>query len=562
MDRATTEVGEHYHKLKRPDDFLAPTAGPAPRKNDTPPSRPAETAKRTLEEAGISDDEADEEPNKRSRLRNGPARFGRKGYRLQNTDIGMSSMFPGMLDEGDVSDDATSEALAYLRSVRTEASTIPNVLIAPRGSDHDKPDRSMLETGRGDYTVIYSEGTWIARDPTPEEYSQGDWSDQYEDLDPQEQYYRALLQRYQSMRKMLNDIHPTSPNPPDRPTCSNLRIATIMPTSRHQWLYTLDREYPSPSLLRKMSTLDVFMGLRFCTDSLDRFKAITKPKSCWIWALLARAPESGTLDYRASGCIRDLGHKAGQFGMRLRTDDGRVLRGDGGEQREKERGHGGGDEEAAVGEEEEGWEASEMDILEEPNGVPAPSMALQESTNGDTGNQHESTSQSDAEMSISEDEGEADEDPSAKLESARARLLAQVSGSEHLPQSEKPNPSPPGQKQAPVTSDDEPKTLEEARARLLEQLGDRLVKPQGTGRSNDDKPFASRADAERHRRGKDISEASRGMPHDSTKPTFVASEIEYAGPDLNTRATIDMILTVVAECYGQRDLLRFRELWE
>jgi hypothetical protein len=31
--------------------------------------------------------------------------------------------------------------------------------------------------------------------------------------------------------------------------------------------------------------------------------------------------------------------------------------------------------------------------------------------------------------------------------------------------------------------------------------------------------------------------------------------------DLNTRVTIDMILTVVGECYGQRDLLRFRETW-
>jgi len=30
----------------------------------------------------------------------------------------------------------------------------------------------------------------------------------------------------------------------------------------------------------------------------------------------------------------------------------------------------------------------------------------------------------------------------------------------------------------------------------------------------------------------------------------------------NTRATVDMIITVVGEVYGQRDLLEFREVWE
>ncbi|KAF2709776.1 hypothetical protein K504DRAFT_467716 [Pleomassaria siparia CBS 279.74] len=32
-------------------------------------------------------------------------------------------------------------------------------------------------------------------------------------------------------------------------------------------------------------------------------------------------------------------------------------------------------------------------------------------------------------------------------------------------------------------------------------------------------------------------------------------------PDLNTRVTIDMILTVAIECYGQRDLLKYRDSW-
>ena len=31
--------------------------------------------------------------------------------------------------------------------------------------------------------------------------------------------------------------------------------------------------------------------------------------------------------------------------------------------------------------------------------------------------------------------------------------------------------------------------------------------------------------------------------------------------DWNTKVAIDMILTVVAECYGQKDLLEFRAAW-
>ena len=41
----------------------------------------------------------------------------------------------------------------------------------------------------------------------------------------------------------------------------------------------------------------------------------------------------------------------------------------------------------------------------------------------------------------------------------------------------------------------------------------------------------------------------------------VSPAIDVEIPDLNSRVTVDMILTVVAECYGQKDLLRFRDGW-
>jgi hypothetical protein len=32
-------------------------------------------------------------------------------------------------------------------------------------------------------------------------------------------------------------------------------------------------------------------------------------------------------------------------------------------------------------------------------------------------------------------------------------------------------------------------------------------------------------------------------------------------PDLNTRLTIDKILTIAAKCYGQKDPLKYRDNW-
>ncbi|RDW77501.1 hypothetical protein BP6252_05554 [Coleophoma cylindrospora] len=48
---------------------------------------------------------------------------------------------------------------------------------------------------------------------------------------------------------------------------------------------------------------------------------------------------------------------------------------------------------------------------------------------------------------------------------------------------------------------------------------------------------------------------------DAPEPEVVTNRTGPS-PSLNTRATLDMIITVAGELYGQRDLLEFREMWE
>lgn len=116
VNQAITQNGEAYNKLKRPDEFPSYTATGAFPKEDTLSTlpQPAESTKRTLDEAGINNVLAECEPeNKRSRVSN------RHGVqRPMNMDYGMQSMFPGIMDNEDSSDESTNAALAYLRSVR------------------------------------------------------------------------------------------------------------------------------------------------------------------------------------------------------------------------------------------------------------------------------------------------------------------------------------------------------------------------------------------------------------------------------------------------------------
>jgi hypothetical protein len=125
VNQAITENGEKYNKLARPDSFLASLAVKVSTKEDASAASPQllGSTKRTLDEADIDHETRDETPiSKRSRIQNtkrssSNTKKGSNKHQPVTDDYGMHSMFPGMIDENG-SDDETSEALAYLRSVR------------------------------------------------------------------------------------------------------------------------------------------------------------------------------------------------------------------------------------------------------------------------------------------------------------------------------------------------------------------------------------------------------------------------------------------------------------
>lgn len=95
--------------------------------------------------------------------------------------------------------------------------------------------------------------------------------------------------------------------------------------------------------------------------------------------------------------------------------------------------------------------------------------------------------------------------------------------------------------------------LQEARARLLAQLGDRLVQ-------NSEKMASHDEGLAKHGLSNGSSLNNGALHGDGTTFIYEGSTLT-SSIDGNTRLTIDMVLTVVAECFGQKDLLRYRQLW-
>jgi hypothetical protein len=111
--------------------------------------------------------------------------------------------------------------------------------------------------------------------------------------------------------------------------------------------------------------------------------------------------------------------------------------------------------------------------------------------------------------------------------------------------------------------------IEQARARLLAQLGDRLVQDQYQP-VNDQAPDEDQAapnivqrPGEHELKSSNVSTPSHGalLAAATISDELPANIVPTHVTDMNTIVTVDMILTVAAECFGQRDLLKYRRQW-
>ncbi|KAF4959988.1 hypothetical protein FGADI_1262 [Fusarium gaditjirri] len=424
-------------------------------------------------------------------------------------------------EEDDFEDD--SEAMAYLNSVRQEANGIPHLLVAPKvqigpqlpselrndkqEQDEQSIDRAVYNNGVGDSRGWYEDGAYMAMpDNATEEddYEDGEYPDDYDDdcneeAALNESYFSSVMDQYLRLRSVLHADLP--PNAVSRVVKAQLK--TDAPAENQSaviatWSRLLRETDPRPLQVALMSKDTTLRILRILLGGKFLRQGYTLPErtSRWIWALLARMPDKGELNYAEIGWIRDLGRRAVLLGRSLA--EMAALR--------EELAEGGlGAHEAVDG------SSSDEEVLADPEDLDVegalssgqdeddPTPAEPEKDAEKTTKVMESTTKSapkpDAEEGEIKDE---DEDEDVAME------IATDSEAE----------------EGEVASQEPRENLEAAKERLLARISNGMT-----------------------------SEDEEDLEKESAKQRLRA----------NLRATLNMILTVAGEFYGQRDLLEFRE---
>lgn len=297
---------------------------------------------------------------------------------------------------------------------------------------------------------------------------------------------------------------------------------------------------PLPAQLYCMNTESVLRLLKLIRPMLKQRAQISKRTSRWVWGLLGRLHQVGTLGSEEVGIVRDLGKRAVHVGMSWKDEEvGRALARHSGEDENVE-GENDADYENSPemdvddnhedgswedwGEDEHGGFLQRADYGRQsapvgddldpgPMDANHPALAAGEMKDADM-------AEPEARSSASHTHGEVHQGNYADLEQARIALLARLDQQPSKPQQEYQTPRL-----------DQPTSSVTSPARMQDSTCD--------GRAMEGSASAAAA----------------------AVVTAAAVAEEHSKPDSNTLATLILIITIVGEEYGQRDLLEFRDFW-
>ncbi|PMD14447.1 hypothetical protein NA56DRAFT_694090 [Hyaloscypha hepaticicola] len=415
---------------------------------------------------------------------------------------GQRSAIPGLDDDtiidGDDQDlnyDEEMDALAYLRSVRHEASGIPNLLVAPR-TPPASDSREIYEHGDGDFRGYYEDGAYVASSHAIWEDSE---SAEEEKIDQQQRYYNSIISRHESLRKKLQQMPPletVEALDQDHPT----HVGKLTVAVSRWWKWKMRFVDPLPAQIASMDKHTVLrlLGLISGGTLLKRGAEIEVCVSRWLWSLLARLPERGELTSEEIGVVRDLGKKAVLIGVGLC---------------EKKTW-------------EEGMREVEKDFDEEEH-EELPGIVDDKEIELDS--EHDAVSFQDTENNAEFLEANIGDD----VAFIGPQLVGGTDDDANM-DIEKDGPAEVHLKDAGELlwpeSPEDPEVLAAARARILARL--------------------------------DQEQSDVSIVEDSEQAKIQQAKDERAHALWNTKATVDMIITIAGEIYGQRDLLEFRGTWD
>ncbi|PGH15996.1 hypothetical protein AJ80_05372 [Polytolypa hystricis UAMH7299] len=442
--------------------------------------------------------------------------------------FGQKHAFPG-LDDGSVGDDELfygppEDGIEYLRMVRSEARTLPSVFVSQEtlskidnDNNNTQPqsaavqETTSLKAVRG--TGYFSDGVYVAPPPSShlansKQEQRKKQQQQQKDFsttpDAQEIYYNLLRHRFLLLRSTLKCIPPPSIISALDNTSHPISLPAAHKKARAEWHRLLRTVDPQPAQLACMDNESVLRVLDIVTRTLSEAARSgdavrVKRLGAWAWGLLGRCRDVGQLGSEDVSDIRELGKRAVKILKKVREAERRVeVEGEG------EGGEGGYGEGRYDSEDGEG-ESFMME--DEGESVAGRGNEVQDSAvdNEEVGNQE-----------ITPDEAG-------------------------------------GQDNAQITHDE----LEAAKARLRSRLVmDSSATAEPTDDNLDEGEIAQGDDQRGGQQSRDDDDEADEEEDDDDV------EDPQAEAKRNTRAMLDMIISVTGEFYGQRDLLEFRDMWD
>ncbi|PSR83976.1 hypothetical protein BD289DRAFT_435053 [Coniella lustricola] len=512
---------------------------------------------------GRDSDEAPPAPSvKRARNSGPPKKHHHQSQQQQQqqtqepaTDItyGQRCCFPGLNESGlvhsdeDIDFEDETDALAYLQSVRQQASGIPHLLVAPRSGPQlpptlgaDEPiDRRIYTNGYGDTRGYYQDGAYTATPDTSlranhRHRSSKPFQDQAVDYDGDEYnpdggsvndtarpeiataYFDSLQSHFSLLRARLHQTPPPTVLAALRSDHSP-NVGRFGRDSRTfaVWSARLRNADPHPAQVAAMDKPSVLRVLRVLLSGkfLRSGVEMRERTSRWLWALLARLPDRGEMDHTEVGHVRELGKRAALLMHTLR--EMALLR-----------------EEVELGEHDEDadaaeWLGSDDGEAEELNAGEAEADAVPHSPASAFAPASPSIVQANVQINHQDmEDGEITDEAvlASDFEAAKARLLARLEASGDTGAAESNS----------IDVDVEADVDVDSEADYAQICG-------GDGDGKDS----------------GIDSGVQDSAAASTKNTHTPSDPVRAR--MNMRATLNMILTVAGEFYGQRDLLEFRD---
>lgn len=374
------------------------------------------------------------------------------------------------------------------------------MLVAPRPVQDvgGSPDRSIYEDGTGDSRGYYADGAYVGK-VTPI----GDSESRPQEA--QAAYFESLVRRFRKLHDQLSTIPPQividgiSSNHPSHMTNSR--------EDMRSWRWRLFNTDPQPAQLAIMDKSTVFKLLRLIltnNGALGGKTIISSRLSRWIWGLLAKVPVSGELMSEEVGLIREIGKRAVWLGVEMRGVNIRELYKEDAEEDD--------DDEIVVDYELGDSKDAEPETIADVARIIGPVIPIADDTSMNADGAGEDSAYVEPDV------------PTSVVFSSRAEaILAQQTTN--------------GPTKAMENEECVPNKAEEAdriaarKQRLLASL------------EEEREPSASAEEVEAT-----AQEAQKEGAH--------RSALE------NARITVDMIITIAGEIYGQRDLLEFRSEWD